>query len=79
MQKLLLGAFSIVVFTFSGADPVQVAAVIAFTAGVYATRLLENRDRAASASAPFGRAALLPSKKPFQPTEIPCAAEHHSI
>jgi hypothetical protein len=91
MKKLLLAALSIVVFTFSGADPVQVAAVIAFTAGVYAARLSENRERAASASAPVVRRSrnvldgsysvlgcILPSKRPFQSTEIPCAAEHHS-
>jgi hypothetical protein len=92
MKKLLLAALSIVVFTFNGADPVQVAAVIAFTAGVYATRLSERRERAASASALLvrrsqnvldgsylaARSGILPSKKLFQSTEVPCAAEHHS-
>jgi hypothetical protein len=84
MKKLLLATLSFVVFTFNGGDPVQLAAVIAFTAGVYATRLLDNREHAASASTPFVRSysatlgRLLPSKKPFQSTEIPCAAEHHS-
>jgi hypothetical protein len=93
MKKLLLASLSFVVFTFNGADPVQLAAVIAFTAGVYATRLLENRERAASASArsvadlktpdaaaPVQRRVTAYSfqKKPFQSTEIPCAAKHHS-
>jgi len=78
--------------TFNGAYPVQVAAVIAFTAGVYAAGLSENRERAASASAQGVRRpqnaldgsysavmdCILPSKMPFQSTENPCAAEHHS-
>jgi hypothetical protein len=92
MKKLLLAALAITVFTFNGADPVQVVAVIAFTAGVYAARLSEKRERAASAAAVLlrrsqnvldgsylaARGRILPSKRPFQSTEIPCAAEHHS-
>jgi hypothetical protein len=92
MKKLLLATLSIVVFTFNGADLVQVAAVIAFTASVYAARLFENRECAASASAQVVRRpqnvldgsysavldCILTSKRLFQSTENPCAAEHHS-
>jgi hypothetical protein len=92
MKKLLLAALAIIVFTFNGADPVQVVAVIAFTAGVYAARLSDSRKRAASTSPLLirrsqnvldgsylaARGRILPSKRPFQSTEVPCVAEHHS-
>ncbi len=38
MKKLLLAAISFVVFTLNGLDRVQLAAVIAFSAGVFAGR-----------------------------------------
>jgi len=40
MKKLLLIVASIGVFTLDGVSPVQLVAVIAFSAGVYAARLL---------------------------------------
>jgi hypothetical protein len=40
MKKLLLAAVAIAVFTLHGLDQVQLVAVIAFSAGVYATRFL---------------------------------------
>jgi hypothetical protein len=38
MKKLLLAAVSFAVFTLNGLDRVQLAAVIAFSAGVFAGR-----------------------------------------
>ena len=38
MKKLLLAAVLIALFTLNGVDQVQLVAVMAFSAGVYATR-----------------------------------------
>jgi hypothetical protein len=40
LKKLLLTVASIGVFTLNGVSPIQLVAVIAFSAGVYATRFL---------------------------------------
>jgi len=44
MKKLLLAAVSIAVFTLHGLDQVQLVAVIAFLAGVYAPRFPDRRE-----------------------------------
>jgi hypothetical protein len=40
LKKLLLAVASIGVFTLNGVSPIQLVAVIAFSAGVYAARFL---------------------------------------
>jgi len=53
MKKLLLAAVSFAVFTLNGLDRVQLAAVIAFSAGVFAGRWF-SPDRKWEASAQIG-------------------------
>lgn len=62
MKKLLLAAVSLAVFTLHGLDQVQLVAVIAFSAGGYAPRLLtgENREHLFSALALFARRSQTP-------------------
>jgi hypothetical protein len=40
LKKLLVAAAAIGVFTLNGVSPIQLVAVIAFSAGVYSTRFL---------------------------------------
>jgi hypothetical protein len=62
MKKLLLAAVSFAVFTLHGLDQVQLVAVIAFSAGVYAPRFLtgEKREHLFSPSARFARRSQTP-------------------
>jgi hypothetical protein len=52
MKKLLLAAVLIGLFTLNGVDQIQLVAVIAFSAGVYATRLLAGESRRHHLSSP---------------------------
>jgi hypothetical protein len=45
VKKLLLAAVCVAVFTFSGVNQVQLAAVIAFSAGVFAGRFRSGENR----------------------------------
>jgi hypothetical protein len=57
MKKLLLAAVLIALFTLNGVDQVQLVAVMAFSAGVYATRFQagESRQHLSSPSTRFAR------------------------
>lgn len=48
MKKLLLAAVSVAVFTFNGVNQVQLVAVIAFSAGVFAGRFRSGENRKTS-------------------------------
>jgi hypothetical protein len=45
VKKLLLAAVSVAVFTFNGVNQVQLVAVIAFSAGVFAGRFRSGENR----------------------------------
>jgi len=45
LTKLLVAAASIGVFTLNGVSPIQLVAVIAFSAGVYSARFLPGTSK----------------------------------
>ena len=45
LKKLFVAAASICVFTLNGVSPVQLVAVIAFSAGVYSARFLPGTSK----------------------------------
>ena len=45
MKKLLLAAVSVTVFTLNGVNQVQLVAVIAFSAGIFAGRFRSGENR----------------------------------
>ena len=45
MKKLLLAAVCVAVFTFNGVNQIQLVAVIAFSAGVFAGRFRSGENR----------------------------------
>jgi len=45
LKKLFVAAASICVFTLNGVSPIQLVAVIAFSAGVYSARFLPGTSK----------------------------------